>query len=99
MEDTTLSILDHEITLKNEDPGDWESGGMGRCNVLKSKISINSLLPEDVKRNTFIHELIHWVHDTTGVELSEQDVDGLALGINSFITNNLDWINETWKSK
>lgn len=99
MKDTTLSILDHEISLKNEDTQDWVPDMMGVTNVLASKILIRSDLPTDVKRSTTIHEVIHWIANMNSIELDEQDVDGLAMGINSLITNNLDWINETWKSK
>ena len=61
---------------------------MGRCSILQLEIQINKHLPPHLQSSTLIHEIIHMIADLGSVELTEQSVDALALGMYSFIKEN-----------
>lgn len=98
MRKVTLKMLDHRIQLQMGEPEDWDFNTLGVANLHNNRITIRDSIPNDKKRSVFCHELLHIIADMHSIELTEQDVDAVSLGINSFITNNLKWINETWKS-
>lgn len=83
-----IKVLDHEIKVYLEDPEEWTSGGMGRASVKSGIIRINKNMSDDTVQSTFIHELVHIIADLNSIELNEQTVDGIALGIHSFLKNN-----------
>lgn len=85
---TKIKLLSHDIALKVSDPGTWEANGMGRCSLLRLEIQVNKHMPPHAQGSTLVHELIHMIADMHSVELTEHQVDSLALGVFSFIREN-----------
>ncbi len=88
----TIKLLDHEIKVKLEDPGNWDRNNMGHSDIGAGTITIDNTMPTDTIQSTLIHELIHIIAGLNSISLTEQSVDGLAIGIYSFIKNNPDWM-------
>lgn len=89
-----IEVLDHTVIVKFDDPEGWASDGMGRCDMKNGTIHINSTMNKDAQGSTFMHELVHLIADMNSIELSEQSVDGLSLGLLSFIKNNANFVNK-----
>jgi len=90
----TIKVIDHEITVKIEDPWSWDLNKVGNSNFAKGIIIVDGSMPVDAIRSTFLHELIHIIAALNSIELTEQSVDGLAIGIHSFIKNNPNWMDQ-----
>jgi len=89
-----IRILDHDIKVEFSNPEAWSEGAMGRCDMKEARILINSSIDKDMQGSTFMHEVMHMIADMNNIEISEQSIDGFALGITSFIRNNPKFINE-----
>ena len=92
MKKTTIELLDHEITVELVPRNKMPEGGMGKCNLGQSYIQLNETMTLDAQQSTFWHELLHLSADLNSIELSEQDIDGLALAMHSFVKNNPEMI-------
>lgn len=90
----TIRVLDHDIKVVFSDPEAWAEDAMGRCDMKRGEILINSTIDKGMQGSTFMHELVHMIADMNNIEISEQSVDGFALGMTSFIRNNPKFINE-----
>ena len=85
--DKVIEILDTPIEVKFQEPDSWAEDGQGRCHFQKGQILIRDSMPQSIIRLVFLHELIHMICDIQGVELKEQDIDNIAVGMNSFLRN------------
>jgi hypothetical protein len=94
MNNQTLALLNHKIELIVSASSPWVANGMGRCDTSKSQIHIKEGMPSDVQGSIFIHELVHYIADMNGIDLSEQTVNNLALGFFSFLKSNPEFIKE-----
>ncbi len=93
MTNKTIRLLDCDIQVKFCSPGDMSSDtAIGRYDIKDGSIKIRNDMPPDIAQAVFFHELVHAIALMNSMELSEQDVDGIALGIRSFLEN-----NETWR--
>jgi len=92
-----VTILDHSVDVSFDDVSEWVRDGMGRADVKLLKVNISANLQEDVKRSTAMHEFVHIICGLLSIELEENEVDAIALGVYSLIKNNkhlTEWIQE-----
>lgn len=88
----TIKILDHLIDVYIEDPKHWTHNRMGTADTKSATIRIREDMAIDIQCSTFLHELIHIICDFNSIELSEQVLDAMALGIFSFMKNNNNFL-------
>jgi len=75
--------------MNNEEgPGIWNQTAFGVACLGKQQILINPEISGDMLHCTVIHETLHIIADIQNVELSEQDVCNLSIGLYSLIRNN-----------
>ena len=84
---TKIKILSHDVTYKLEDPGLWATG-LGRAHIVDMAIVVNNNLQDDARRSTTLHEITHIISDLLQLELTEQQVDGVAVGMHSLLKDN-----------
>ena len=94
-----IKLLSHNVTLNVNDPSTWVESGMGRCYLPKLEILINSNMAAEIQGSTLIHELMHMIADMHSVEITEQQIDAMSLGIYSFIKENPKMIDNIVKGK
>lgn len=94
---TKIKILDHEIDVIIDGTKPWSSDDMGMCNIKDGTIHVRKNMPKDIVFSVFVHELVHMIAEFNSIELTEQTVDGLALGLQSFIKNNQEFIQDILK--
>ncbi len=94
MNSTKIKLLEHTISVDFEPPGTWANDGMGRCSLSNCMIKVSSTMPHDSQCSIFLHELTHMIADMQGIELTEQSIDGMSLGMLSFIRNNAQFITD-----
>lgn len=82
-----INVLDHEIKVYIEDPKIW-SIHMGMCDISNGEIRLNINNSIDIMQSTFLHELLHIILDLNSIKLSEESIDGISLGLNSYLKNN-----------
>ena len=99
MKEHTIKLLEHDIELIFENPKIWDTNAMGRCSIKDLSILINDSMPHDSTSSVLLHEIIHMIAALNSIELKEQEVDGITLGLLSFIRNNSDIIEEYIKEK
>lgn len=83
-----VKIFSHEIDISYQSPGLWGDGDMGRACVTDQKVLVNSDLPADTKVSTVLHELTHMISDLISLDMSEAQVDGMAVGLFTLLKDN-----------
>lgn len=92
---TELRLLGHRIHLSEAEPGlDWEPHCLGRCSLTESRVVLRAGLSDDLRRSTALHELTHLVSDLLQLGLSEQQVDGVAIGLYSLMQDSPAFMRE-----
>lgn len=89
-----LRILDQKIDLIIGDNGGLPESILGNCNMATGSINVRKNLSQEMFSFVSIHEVLHFIADMNSIKLNEQAIDGLALGINSFIRNNEDFVTK-----
>lgn len=89
-----IKILSHEVKLIKNSPGNWLQGGLGRAYIKDGEILLNIDQSEDSLKSTLIHEITHYISDLLSLELSEQQVDGIAMGMFTVLKDNPKLIKE-----
>jgi len=75
----TVKIGGNKIKLVYSSPNDWNVNGLGRCYV--DKIVINEELNNDMKANTFLHELLHYIVDLNGLVIQDNETEVSVLAM------------------
>jgi len=89
----TLKILSHDIRVLMGSPGDWSnSGSMGRASLVEQKILLNNSMPGDAMTTTLFHEVVHIIEKAFSFDLSETQIDCIAVGFHSLIKENPEFI-------
>ena len=88
MREQHIEVLCCDVKVITENPEIWATNGLGRSALSSSTIRLREGMPQDVRGTVFFHELIHFMADLLSIKLSEQTVDGLALGMYSLYKNN-----------
>ena len=60
----------------------------GTCDITDSALHVLDGLPEEAKKNTVIHELLHLMSDILDLGLKEVQINGLACGLKGLIEDN-----------
>lgn len=94
MKNTVITILEHDIKVKFFEPTLLTDNVFGKCSLTSSEIYVDSSLSVDMQNSTVLHEIVHLIADLQSVELTEQMVDSLSLGILSLLRNNKEFIRE-----
>jgi len=79
-----IVVLGHTINVEST----FKMDGIGMSSLSDCYIGLKDSAAFDTKRSTFMHELVHIIANIQDIELSEQDVSGLALGFMSFLDQN-----------
>jgi hypothetical protein len=66
-------IIEADATIMNDK--------VGICDYTKQKIYIATGLADDLHADTFLHEILHVIDFTVGLELTEKQVIGIAGGL------------------
>ena len=66
---------------------------LGRCVVDQNLILLNDIQTEASMRHTLTHELIHCIEQKLHLNMTEQQVDLIALGLLDIFTNTPELIN------
>ena len=70
----------------------------GTVSHLEETIQIANKYPEWRQEETFIHELTHIIDDDLHLELTEEQIDGLARGLCILLRENRDLFNKKVKN-
>lgn len=65
---------------------------MGRARSKPRRISIRKDMPNDVKKETLMHEIIHVITMTQGIDIRESYVEGIANGLMEAFRQN-EWFS------
>jgi hypothetical protein len=83
-----LDILSHEFKVTFDNGGVWSSDGMGRASLKSQTIHIDDTMPDDTKKTTLIHEVLHILSDMNHLGLTEEQVSSLSIGLYSVMKSN-----------
>lgn len=95
-----IRILNQYYDIKEEDPKEWSSNGMGRMSPCKGEILINKNMYDDAKSSTVIHEAIHAIAQHCSLDTLNNDevaISCIATGILGLIRDNpelIKWIQK-----
>lgn len=87
-----VTIFSHDINISYQSPGLWGEGDMGRACVMTQEVLVNDGLPVDTKVSTVIHELTHIISDLISLNMSEEQVDGMSVGLFTLMKDNPGFI-------
>jgi hypothetical protein len=82
-----FTLLSHLATLEFAKPEDI-GGDLGHTYSEDLRIRLRENLGNDVTGATFLHELIHLIEGMLSLKFEEHEIDGLALGLYSFLKEN-----------
>ncbi len=81
MDSKTVKILGKKFAIEEcEDFGKTDVT-MGRVDIKTGKIYIKANMPEDIKGEVLLHEVIHAICESLAIELTESQVTALSSGI------------------
>ena len=83
-----------DIEVKYTEPGSWTENGMGRCQYMQAEIQVRAGMPDRVRGQILIHELVHMILDMHSIELPEQTVCVIANSFYSLLVDNPDEIQQ-----
>jgi len=75
-----LSVIVREVTLG--------TGRLGECSLEKSEIMIDENIAEDLKAETLLHEVIHFISSCNVLDLDEGQVSVLASDLMQYLNDN-----------
>jgi len=82
-----FTLLSHLATLEFAKPEDI-GGDLGHTYSEDLRIRLRENLGNDVTGATFLHELIHLIEGMLSLKFEEHEIDGLAIGLYSFLKEN-----------
>ena len=83
-----IRLLAHDIRVIVESPAHWSEGGLGRASLKDQTIRLNEAMLKDVRYSTLLHEIVHLISDLNTIELTEVQVDVVAMGLFTLIKDN-----------
>lgn len=76
-----MKILEKTYKIIDVEDNQFSNSSMGRSNTRTGEILISSKMPPDIREETILHEVIHILSDTLGIDLSENQVLALSSGL------------------
>lgn len=71
-------------------PNKKMKGKLGECNVNNREILLRETLKGDKFREVFLHEIIHAIAEMLDLDMSETQVNNIAVGLTALINDNAD---------
>ena len=84
----SIMILSHRIGILPIPVGPQFVEHLGTADIREAMIRLRADMPPDLANSTLLHECVHIISDLLTLELTEQQVDGIAIGIHSIIKDN-----------
>ena len=69
----------------------------GEVNHDKLHIQIRESIPNAKKREVILHEILHAIADNSTINLDEDQIETLAVGLSSFLIDNLEYVKRIIK--
>jgi hypothetical protein len=82
-----MKILGCKFRLIKKDPHTVNDMMMGRADSKHAEITICTGMTKDMENKTILHEQIHVISDLLNLELSEEQVAGITMGL--FASDNI----------
>ena len=92
-----IKCLSHVITVEYVQHVSWDGSPLGQCNFQQCHILINTSAPSTVQDSSLLHELLHFIEGTNGLELEEKQICALEVGLYDLIVNNKELIQSFWR--
>ncbi len=73
-EGTKLKFLGKSFDIIQDDDVMKDETNMGSSSIIYGKITLTKKMPEDVKDETLLHEILHMIVDSNSIKLEEKDV-------------------------
>ncbi len=85
-----LKILSCPFTLTETSAEMWNENAMGRSDLKKGAICLKAEMPEEIKMQTLIHEIIHVLAGMNDLKIDgdEMTISTLASGLFDFFRQN-----------
>ncbi len=84
-----IKIISIEFELIESSPGMWNRGAMGRSHYGDCKILLDENLPENVKMQTLMHEIVHMIYQMNDLpHMDEATISGLSNPLFDFLRQN-----------
>jgi len=83
-----VKILGCNVKVKYFDNLHRSDCDMGRCDSKMNIILVNAEMPEDVQRQTLLHEIMHKLSDDLSLNLTEDQVSALSVTVFGVLTDN-----------
>ena len=87
----TVRICGVDVNVVFSDPEDWASGGMGRSQQIKNRITIRNGMDRSVEASVFLHEVVHMIADMNSLDNLKNDETAIAVlanSLNAFLSDN-----------
>ena len=79
----TVDILGVPFAVRLVESAELPRGSSGLCDPGRAVLSVEKGFSEAVTRRLVLHEIIHAIEDALDLELTEEQVVGLAAGLQS----------------
>lgn len=92
-----LKLLSNYVAVESCDAKGWDTGSAGQWDDSNNSVKVKQHVSDDVAKLTTCHEIVHAIESFTGIELTEQQVQALGLGMFSLIKENksfIKWLQE-----
>lgn len=80
------------FTIRESDSSEWDEHGMGRSDEKRGLITIDATMPEEQKRATVLHEIIHTIASMGAIPLDESSTCFIEHAFLSLIRDNHELI-------
>jgi hypothetical protein len=83
-----FKLFSKMVLVQQFEPHDRSDLAMGRSEERKNIVSVASDMPDDLKEETLLHETIHLISANLMLGLTENQVQGLSIGLYDFLKSN-----------
>ena len=80
-----VRILGQIYTVQYKDEME---GDMGECDYVNNRITLLKGMSEEKLMQTFLHEIVHAIEKSMNLNLKEQQVDNISLGLYQILKEN-----------
>jgi Zn-dependent peptidase ImmA (M78 family) len=87
-----IKLLSNSINCVQCDAGGWDTGSHGQFTDNDNILRYKTNLSKEAADLTICHELTHAIESLTGISLTEEQVQAIALGWYSIIKENPKFI-------
>ena len=77
---TSVNILGHHVPIRPL-PEQADDRNVGMASTTAEVIYVEASLPDGVWHEILLHEVLHYLSDTLGKDLTEEQVKGISAGL------------------